>query len=542
MVAISTLGFAGLLIGLIWRFIIYPAFISPLAKAPNAHWSSPFSPIWILFQRFRCRENRTVHALHKQLGPLIRLGPNELSTNDVEGIRTVYGGGFEKGEWYSFFDNFGIPCMFSTLPSKNHSSRKRMISNTYSKSTLLSSPALAEQARVILYERLLPTISNLASSSSPHGVDVYDLFNGTTMDFVSSYLFGLKNSANFIKDVSYRRHWMRLYQGRHRYTFYSQELPRLTRFINTYIYRIVPTFVDSANDELEEWCQHRCEATARFLKEGGTWDTEPGNEPVVYNAMVSGIEKESKMRGADSVLKEETLRFPDRSIYSEMIDHLAAGHETAGITVTYLSWHLSIDPMLQRSLREELLILSPNMLFSPTSTASKTPTIPDRKELDALPILHAVLMETLRLRAAIPGGLPRVTPYPSCDIGAYKNIPGGVRIGAQAHSVHRNEQVFSEPERFDYMRWMEGNGMTEEQKRERDRTFWAFSSGGRMCIGSNFAMLEIKLIIAAIYTNFRTLVINDDGVDQMDGYTCGPSAGKLHLRFELVLAPSAVEN
>lgn len=440
-----------------------------------------------------------------------------------------------------------------------------MISNIYSKSTLQSSPALAEQARVILYERLLPTISNLASSSpSPYGVDVYDLFNGTTMDFVSSYLFGLKNSANFIKDVSYRRHWLRLYQGRHRYTFYAQELPRLTRFLNTYIYRIVPTFVDAANEELEEWCQHRCEATAKFLKEGGTWATEPGNEPVVYNAMVSGIEKENKLRGEDSVLKEETLKFPDRSIYSEMIDHLAAGHETAGITVTYLAWHLSIDPMLQKSLRKELLTLSPNMLFYPTSSSSQTPTIPDRKDLDSLPILHAVLMETLRLRAAIPGGLPRMTPYPSCDIGVFKNIPGGVRIGAQAHSVHRNEQVFPEPERFDFMRWMDGNGMSEDQKRERDRTFWAFSSGGRMCIGSNFAMLgwflfldlaifdllyrnknlkltiipEIKLIIAAIYTNFITLVVNDDGVDQMDGYTCGPSAGKLHLRFEHAPPPS----
>lgn len=446
-----------------------------------------------------------------------------------------------------------------------------MISNIYSKSTLQSSAALAEQARVILYERLLPTISNLASSSpSPLGVDVYDLFNGTTMDFISSYLFGLKNSTNFIKDVSYRRHWLRLYQGRHRYTFYPQELPRLTRFLNKYIYRIVPTFVDAANEELEEWCQHRCEATARFLKECGSWDAEPGNEPVVYNAMLSGIERESKFRGEDSVLREETLKFPDLSIYSELIDHLAAGHETSGITVTYLAWHLSIDPELQKSLRKELLSLSPNMLIS----SSTNPQIPDRKDLDALPILHAVLMETLRLRAAIPGGLPRMTPYPNCDIGAYKNIPGGVRIGAQAHSVHRNENVFPEPERFDHMRWMEENGMTEAQKRERDRTFWAFSSGGRMCIGSNFAMLglsfpfphsplpkpqilpsqkpklafqkskltpspEIKLIIAAIYSNFSTLVINDEGVDQMDGYTCGPSAGKLHLRFEHVPSSSS---
>jgi hypothetical protein len=55
-------------------------------------------------------------------------------------------------------------------------------------------------------------------------------------------------------------------------------------------------------------------------------------------------------------------------------------------------------------------------------------------------------------------------------------------------------------------------------------------------------IIEIKLIVAAIYTNFSTLVINDDGVDQMDGYTCGPSAGKLYLRFEHASAPSTVEN
>ena len=37
----------------------------------------------------------------------MRLGPNEISVNDVAGLRTVYAGGFEKGEWYSIFDNYG---------------------------------------------------------------------------------------------------------------------------------------------------------------------------------------------------------------------------------------------------------------------------------------------------------------------------------------------------------------------------------------------------------------------------------------------------
>jgi hypothetical protein len=53
-----------------------------------------------------------VHALHRQLGPVIRLGPNELSINDVEGLRLVYGGGFEKGKWYSIFDNYGYHDLY----------------------------------------------------------------------------------------------------------------------------------------------------------------------------------------------------------------------------------------------------------------------------------------------------------------------------------------------------------------------------------------------------------------------------------------------
>lgn len=98
----------------LYRFIIYPTFISSLSKIPNAHWSAPFSPVWVLWTRFCNHENRYLHAAHLKLGPVIRVAPNELSVNDVTGLRTVYAGGFEKGQWYSIFDNYGYVC-FSFL-------------------------------------------------------------------------------------------------------------------------------------------------------------------------------------------------------------------------------------------------------------------------------------------------------------------------------------------------------------------------------------------------------------------------------------------
>jgi hypothetical protein len=90
------------------RFIIEPAILSPLAKIPNAHWSSSLSPIWILSVRKRYKELQTIHKAHQRLGPVIRLGPNEVSVNCVDGgIKTIYSGGFEKDEWYAYFANYG---------------------------------------------------------------------------------------------------------------------------------------------------------------------------------------------------------------------------------------------------------------------------------------------------------------------------------------------------------------------------------------------------------------------------------------------------
>lgn len=82
-----------------------------------------------------------------------------------------------------------VPCMFSSWHSRPHSARKRMISNTYSKSNVQNSPALAKQAQIILYERLLPLLTKASTSQlSAKGIDVLEIWNSTTMDFITAYL------------------------------------------------------------------------------------------------------------------------------------------------------------------------------------------------------------------------------------------------------------------------------------------------------------------------------------------------------------------
>ncbi|KAJ6144323.1 hypothetical protein N7470_008218 [Penicillium chermesinum] len=490
-VSISSVSIVVLLLAFVYKAIIYPAFVSPLAKIPNAHWSAPISPAWILWRRFRMTNNRTIQAAHARLGPIVRLGPSEISVNCVEGgIKSVYTGGFEKHEWYPrVFGSLDTVSMFTMIGSKPHSIRKRMLSNVYSKSTLQSSPHLQKISHAVVVERLLPIIQSAASTEKP--IDVHDLNMGLTMDFVSAYLLGLANGTNHLQDDEYRKHWLHLYFSRKPYEFYHQEA-------------------------LDAWVLNLCDKAARSLD-----STDPSIEPVVYKQLKHALDKQSAKEGSKPAPLQQK-----NDIACEIYDQLTAGFETSAVGLTYLFWELSQHPEIQTQLRAELRTLKPPL----TSPGAE---LPSPKAIDSLPLLEAVVTETLRLHAPIPGIQPRVTPAPSCTLAGYENIPPNTRVNAQAYSLHRNPAVYPEPEAWRPERWLKSENSVAELE-ERRRWFWAFGSGGRMCVGSNLALQESKLVVAAIYSNFETTIVDDTDIEAIDAYTVHPRGQRLVLKFNAV--------
>lgn len=89
------------------RFVVLPLAASPLGRIPNAHWTSPFSSLWILYIRYKDNETETLAEAHKRLGPVVRLGPNDVSIDSIEHVKTVYTGPFNRTKWYGIFDNYG---------------------------------------------------------------------------------------------------------------------------------------------------------------------------------------------------------------------------------------------------------------------------------------------------------------------------------------------------------------------------------------------------------------------------------------------------
>lgn len=146
---------------------------------------------------------------------------------------------------------------------------------------------------------------------------------------------------------------------------------------------------------------------------------------------------------------------------AECLDHMAAGIDTTGDGLCFLMWELSQprSAQIQQRLQDELR------------------NNPDAG-LDQLPLLDAVICEGLRCFPPIPMSLPRHVPDGGRGIDGYW-LPEKTVVSGQAYSVHRmNSSVYPDPDTFNPDRWLDADGDTE-----RRRLLFAFSSGGRGCVG-----------------------------------------------------------
>ena len=398
----------------------------------------------------------------------------ELVFKSIQQLWVIY----HKNTSISSTDRSSVPNMFSMVNSKPHSIRKRMISNVYSKSYLQSSPEFHQISKTMIFSRLLPLLEEASIKRQP--LDVLELNFSSTMDFIIAFIFGLQNSTNFLQDIPSRKHWLSIYQSRRPYRFWAGELPGVLSFLKKLGIHIVPAWVADASRELERWTLEKCTAAASSIPPESKEAPDPirpsptATEPIVYTQLHAPLALSTPPPPSPYLLP--------LLIATELHDHLAAGHETSGITLTYLMHELSLHPSIQSALRTELRSLSP-----PLTCPSNSPNhdLPSPRDIDALPLLHACLTETLRLHAAIPGPQPRITPSTPTSLAGSPPLPGGVRVSAQAYTLHRNAAVFPEPEVWKPERWLNAG---EEKEREMGRWFWTFGSGGRMCVGRHFAV------------------------------------------------------
>lgn len=390
-----------------------------------------------------------------------------------------------------------VDPMFA-MSGQPHAQRKRMLSHVYSKSYILSNPTVKATTKSVLYDRLLPIIEKNARSGE--SLEVLEILAAYSMDAFMTFQFGLSLGSNFLQNVEERKWYLREFYLRRPYLFWMTELPGLVSFCDKLGIPLVPKWVYESTHRLEDWQMRICDKAEERLSSGV--GIAVADMPLVYNHERAAFKKQDSglKDGIDITSPSLGHAYPRRlELASDMYDHNAAAHETSGDTLAYAFWELSRRPDIQEKLRAELRSLDKPLDYPVRTSSIEEFELPDAKTVDQLTMLDAVLQETLRLWVAVPGGQPRVTPSPSCSLAGYDNIPPGVRVQSSGFAIHKDPGVFPSPDEWLPERWI---NQSPEKLSEMRRWFWAWGSGGAMCIGSNIAThckltLQVKDLVFA---------------------------------------------
>jgi cytochrome P450 len=148
----------------------------------------------------------------------------------------------------------------------------------------------------------------------------------------------------------------------------------------------------------------------------------------------------------------------------ELMTLLVAGHETTASSLAWAFERITREPDVLATLRAEL----------------------EAGEDDAY--LTATIQETMRSRPVLPNAAPRLTKRP-VEVGGWL-YPEGVCLVPNGYLLHHDADVYPDPYSFRPERFLDSPPGTY--------TWIPFGGGRRRCLGSSFAMLEMKVVLPAV--------------------------------------------
>jgi len=117
--------------------------------------------------------------------------------------------------------------------------------------------------------------------------------------------------------------------------------------------------------------------------------------------------------------------------------------------------------------------------------------------VQSLKTLDNVISETLRLfPPAVRTERFADVDYKLADTGIV--IPKGMLVTIPLYAMHRDSEHFPDPEKFDPDRFL-----PEEREKRHPYAFLPFGAGPRNCVAMRFALMEVKVCLIHVLSNFR---------------------------------------
>ncbi|XP_060684202.1 sterol 26-hydroxylase, mitochondrial-like [Hemiscyllium ocellatum] len=179
-----------------------------------------------------------------------------------------------------------------------------------------------------------------------------------------------------------------------------------------------------------------------------------------------------------------TSEMNQSEIYSSITELLLGGVDTTANTLTWALYCLAKNPEVQERVFREIWSGCPGE------------QVPTAQDFSKMPLLRAVIKETLRLYPVVPNMVR--TLHRDIVLGGY-HIPQKTTFILCHYAMSYSEQNFPDPHHFKPERWLRG----ADSHKHHPFSSLPFGFGVRGCIGRRVAELEMQLTLARLLKRFQ---------------------------------------
>lgn len=176
-------------------------------------------------------------------------------------------------------------------------------------------------------------------------------------------------------------------------------------------------------------------------------------------------------------------------------------HETTAVSLSWTLWLLAQNQDIQDALREEVTPMFSQLdfthrMFHDDPFDNTDHNLPSFEAINNLHLLNNVCKESSRLIPVVP--VTARVAAKDVTLGGYF-IPKGTAVVLPLIVNHHSKELWGEDaEEFRPSRWDES-----EASHVSPYDYLPFLAGGRQCIGNRFALIELKIILGLLITNFQ---------------------------------------
>lgn len=240
----------------------------------------------------------------------------------------------------------------------------------------------------------------------------------------------------------------------------------------------------------------------RYLRGGLPLPDRRLEDLLVRSARSAARTDESTLAGRLLAPGSPFADIDDQELRDQLVSLLFAGHETTASTAAWALFWLDRHEAIREAVRAEAA------------------TADDGSTVEGMPLLQAVVAETLRLTPPVPAAGNRLLTR-RCHFGGHE-LDAGTVLTPSIHLAHHRAESFPEPHRFDPHRFL-GHRVPASR-------YFPFGGGIRHCLGSQLGQLEVRMIVAGLLRRREIRSVNPRyGVPQLRGHAMAPSP-KLKMR------------